>query len=374
MMSPGIINNDNHTHHRGDKMHPRKRLWQTPLLIVACAALIMLFAACQQTNENGQQSAGTSQPVNEQPASETEQVADSQPVAADPASEAPEDHAATRTITDAEGEVEIPVAPQRIVDISGSTEELLVLGIRPVMTGNVDIADQAQPTPLVAAAIPDVEVAGWFNTEVSLELVLAAQPDLILAGPSQAAVYEELAKIAPTVRVSQGFNAFRERFAFIAEVFEKQDEMEQWLADYESRAIALHDDIVDAAGEGTYAIIEATAKEVRIYATTGVASIVFEDLGLTKDPGTPEPDPWGGKVTSLEGLATLDPDHIVLMADSTDNVLETSELWANMRANQEGHVYRFTTRQNYNEAFYAMGKEAVMEQLAEAMITQNGTQ
>ncbi|WMT43052.1 hypothetical protein RE628_12710 [Paenibacillus sp. D2_2] len=46
----------------------------------------------------------------------------------------------------------------------------------------------------------------------------------------------------------------------------------------------------------------------------------------------PEPDAWGGKVTSLEGLSTLNPDHLILMADSSDNVLEKSSIWNSLKA------------------------------------------
>ncbi|WP_277546539.1 hypothetical protein [Brevibacillus laterosporus] len=30
-----------------------------------------------------------------------------------------------------------------------------------------------------------------------------------------------------------------------------------------------------------------------------------------KAPGTPDPDKWGGKVTNVEGLFKMKPDHII---------------------------------------------------------------
>ena len=44
----------------------------------------------------------------------------------------------TRIVETAKGEVEIPANPQRIVDISGNSEELVLLGYTPVGTANVD--------------------------------------------------------------------------------------------------------------------------------------------------------------------------------------------------------------------------------------------
>ncbi|RAV23430.1 ABC transporter substrate-binding protein [Paenibacillus contaminans] len=270
----------------------------------------------------------------------------------------------TRTIKDAKGEVTIPANPQRIADISGSTEELLVLGLHPVLTGNTDQANPSEVTPILKKELKgDVSVGGWFQTEVNVEAIMAANPDLIIAGPTQEKIYEQLSKIAPTVRVPYGFNAFRERFAFVAEALGKKAEMEAWLKAYDERAQKGHAQITAKTKEETFAVIEATQKEIRIYSRTGVADMIFNDLKLAKAPGTPEPDAWGGKVTSLEGLSTLDPDHLVLLADNDKNVLEQSNIWSGLKAVKNGNVYRMTSRQNYNEAFFALGKKALMEQL-----------
>lgn len=120
----------------------------------------------------------------------------------------------------------------------------------------------------------------------------------------------------------------------MAEVVGKQQEMDAWLKEYDKRA----------------------------------ADMIFNDIKLPQAPGTPAPDGWGGKVTSLEGLSTLNPDHLILMSDSDSNVLEGSSIWEGVAAVKSGRVYRMTTRQNYNEAFTAWGKLSVMEQLAHEIL------
>lgn len=55
----------------------------------------------------------------------------------------------TRTLKDAKGDIVIPVNPVRIADVSGSTEELLVLGYKPVITGNTDMANSLEITPIL---------------------------------------------------------------------------------------------------------------------------------------------------------------------------------------------------------------------------------
>ncbi|MFW5436801.1 hypothetical protein [Paenibacillus apiarius] len=102
-----------------------------------------------------------------------------------------------RVVKDAKGEVEIPAHPLRIADISGSTEELLILGYQPILTGNTDMANPLDMTPILKEKLKgDLKIAGWFQTPVNIEAVAAAEPDLILAGPTQDTLYEELQKIA----------------------------------------------------------------------------------------------------------------------------------------------------------------------------------
>ncbi|WP_256872337.1 ABC transporter substrate-binding protein [Paenibacillus sp. 79R4] len=275
----------------------------------------------------------------------------------------------TRTVQDAKGEVTIPAEPRRIADISGSTEELLVLGFQPILTGNTDMGNPAEATPLLKEKLdPNTLIGGWFQTEVDVEAVMAAEPDLILAGPTQEKIYDQLSRIAPTVRVPYGFNAFRDRFAFVSAVLDKHEVMEQWMAEYEAQAVKDRERIQAKTGTENFAIIEATQKEIRIYSRTGIADMIYNDLRLPPAPGLPEPDAWGGKVTSLEGLSTLNPDHLILMADSSDNVLEKSSIWNSLKAVQAGKVYRMTSRQNYNEAFFALGKKSLMNQLVEDIL------
>ncbi|WP_262679047.1 ABC transporter substrate-binding protein [Paenibacillus sp. J5C2022] len=203
-----------------------------------------------------------------------------------------------------------------------------------------------------------------YMTDLNLEAIVAANPDLIFAGPTQEKIIGQLEKIAPTVLVPHGFDAFRERFAFIAEVMDKQTEMEEWMKAYEERAEQLHKEIKNVICEEHFAVIGATTKELHIYSTTGVADMIFGDLKLPMMPGTPEADYWGGIVADLEILSTFEPDHIVLIADNENNMLEQSAIWSSMKAVKEGNVYRMTNRQNYNEAFYALGKKKLIEELA----------
>lgn len=71
---------------------------------------------------------------------------------------------------------------------------------------------------------------------MSIEAVAAANREVILAGPTQEKIYEQLSRTAPTVRVPYSFNAFRDRFIFIADTFDKKAEMDAWLKTYDATA------------------------------------------------------------------------------------------------------------------------------------------
>lgn len=49
-------------------------------------------------------------------------------------------------------------------------------------------------------------------------------------------------------------------------------------------------------------------------------------------------------------------------------MLEESSLWKGLQAVKNGRVYRMTSRKNYNEEFFALGKQALMEQVSKGIL------
>lgn len=85
----------------------------------------------------------------------------------------------TKVVKHAKGEATIPVNPKRIVDLSGSTEELLLLGHKPVGTANT-YKDKIQNH--LTEKLDGVKAVGWYwAPKVDLEAVTALKPDLILS-------------------------------------------------------------------------------------------------------------------------------------------------------------------------------------------------
>ena len=108
----------------------------------------------------------------------------------------------TRVVNSVKGEIEIPANPERIVDISGSSEELAILGHTPVATANVDSYATDSIPSYMEDTLGDATVVGHSMMEtMDVEAIIAADPDLIIMAERQEPIYEELSEIAPVVMI-----------------------------------------------------------------------------------------------------------------------------------------------------------------------------
>ena len=113
----------------------------------------------------------------------------------------------TKVVKHAKGEATIPVNPKRIVDLSGSTEELLLLGHKPVGTANT-YKDKIQNH--LTDKLDGVKAVGWYwAPKVDLEAVTALKPDLIILNNRQLKIYDQLEKVAPTVVLETNLEDWR---------------------------------------------------------------------------------------------------------------------------------------------------------------------
>lgn len=303
-------------------------------LLVTCSAIVLLMGCNSEGEKNKEEGAAT------------------------------HEEKQTKVVKDKLGEVEIPMKPERIADVSGSTEELLALGFTPVISGNTDMSNPKEFSPTIKDKLgKDVQNAGWYHSEVNIETIAATKPDLILAGKMHEKLYDQLQKIAPTVLVPYYYDSFRDRFDYVATILNKQDEMNKWMDDYDKKAAEVAEKVKQQTKQETFAVIEATPKDIRLYVRSGIADIIYDEMKLPKVAGLPEPDPWGGKVTSVEALDSIDPDHIILMANEGENVLDNNKVWESLKAVKAGHVYEMTSDDNYNYSFTAFGRQQLIERI-----------
>ena len=114
----------------------------------------------------------------------------------------------TVTVTDMKGEVAIPANPQRIVDVAGLTEELLILDMKVIASANTSMFDGVSVPKHLTTLFAErgIEVVGNYSGssstgDLNLEKIAELKPDLIIMNIRHEKVYEQLAAIAPTVMI-----------------------------------------------------------------------------------------------------------------------------------------------------------------------------
>ncbi|MDZ5001246.1 ferrichrome ABC transporter substrate-binding protein, partial [Clostridium perfringens] len=86
----------------------------------------------------------------------------------------------TITVTDVRGEVEIPENPQRIVDLSGNSDILSILGYKVTGTANSDAYDYTKFPSYLEETLKGAEILGYsMQDTMDIEAVMNLKPDLI---------------------------------------------------------------------------------------------------------------------------------------------------------------------------------------------------
>ncbi|SCI29497.1 MULTISPECIES: iron-hydroxamate ABC transporter substrate-binding protein [unclassified Romboutsia] len=276
----------------------------------------------------------------------------------------------TRVVNSVKGEVEIPSNPERIVDISGSSEELAILGHVPVATANVDSYATDSIPSYMEDKLGDATVVGHSMMEtMDVEAIIAAEPDLIIMAERQEPIYEELSEIAPVVMIEDLSNDWEAKLLGIAELFDQKDEAQKWLDAYYEKAESLGNEIKESNGEQTYVAVLATSGQFMVFSEGGIGTIINTDMGLSKPENMPAQDSITLPTVSIEGLAEIDADHIVVIADASEKAnLESSSVWSEIRAVKDGNVTILDASPYFSQAYNPIGRELLLEQLKDELI------
>lgn len=155
----------------------------------------------------------------------------------------------------ADGKVEIPKNPQRIVELSDSyVGHLLALGIKPV-----GITQHAMDNPYFKGRLDGVENLGDGK---SIEKILELQPDLIITFSGDAAFTDELSKIAPTVTIEYGKLPVREQLLEFGKMTGREDRARAWIAEWDQKIAGYKPKIEAAVGDKTVSILQPYAKGI----------------------------------------------------------------------------------------------------------------
>lgn len=337
-----------------DKEVKMKARWIKVTAIIA--AMTMVAAGCGTANaDKGNESAVDVESTENSVEEQTEELGES---------------GQTVMVTDARGEVEIPADPQRIVDISGNSDMLSILGYSVVGTANSDAYDYTKFPTYLENVLEGAEILGYsMQDTMDVEAILSLDPDLIIISSVQEGMYEQLQEVAPTVMIELAQIDWTEDLMAVADIFNQTEKATEWLDSYETSAITVGEEIKATYGEdATYLAFLASAGNIYVFDAAGIGSVLYEDMGLARPEGMPEQTNISLPVVTYEGLAQIDADYIFAVGTEEDLLaLQDSSIWKNMSAVKEGNVIELPASPYFNMGYSSIGRLQFQEELISLM-------
>ncbi len=247
------------------------------------------------------------------------------------------------TLADAAGnEVTIPADPQRVI-ASYLEDYLVALDVTPVAQWTVgNDSDQAYLQDKLAD-VPRI------NYDLPYEDVLSYEPDLLLMDSNsmvEGDKYAQYSKIAPTYVVTNGEDVtWRDRLNDIAKVLHKEDQAKQVETDYDDLVASTKETYVDKIEGKSVAVLWVVNNSAFMVAQTkSSGQLLYQELGfsvpslVTEISETATAD-WSA--VSLEKLAELDADYLILVNSDEGADFFNDQVWQNLKAVKDGNLWEF---------------------------------
>jgi iron complex transport system substrate-binding protein len=250
-----------------------------------------------------------------------------------------------KTMTDGLGnEVTIPANPERIIG-SYLEDYLVALGVKPVAQWTVKNGVQVY----LQDSLKDIPTIPF---DLPYEAVTSFNPDLHLIGTAsqvEGGKYEEYAKISPTYVIGDETMAdWRKALLKIGEVLNKSDEAQKVLEDYDKKAAEAKAKLqASVPGESVAALWLIQKSFFVVSDKLSSGAVLYQDLGLevpevVKEISAASEFSWNS--ISLEKLAELDADHLILINSDADTGSEALKdpIWQSIPAVKNGNVHEFS--------------------------------
>ena len=279
----------------------------------------------------------------------------------------------TRIVQTTKGEVEIPANPERIVDISGNSEELVLLGYTPVGTSNVDSYKTDSVPAYVEDKLGSVKVVGHAMEDTAdIEAILGLNPDLIIMAPRQEKIYDQLKEIAPVVMLDDEYNDWEGKLMDVADIFEKQDVAQKWLDEYYAKAEEVGKEVKAARGEDeSYVAISTDLANGQFFVFTsgGMGTVLSEDMHLKQPEKIPAQDSIELPKVTLEGLDEIDADNIVLIGSEADKEeLAKNSVWNEIDAVKDGNVLFLNNSPCFSQPYNPIGRLLILDTIKDEFV------
>ncbi|GLU45766.1 ABC transporter substrate-binding protein [Nocardiopsis ansamitocini] len=260
---------------------------------------------------------------------------------------------ATRVVRAANGEVEIPAAPERIAVLWRPTLAAVTqLGFAPVASMGDPGAEDGGLSPYLPeghSPAPLLVATGPGEAEINVEELAGAAPDLIIGVSTQtgdqAAQLPRLSEIAPTVLLDwEGTGSWVAHLTEVAEVLDASAAAEEAQAAYETAVAEVRSEIGAPSGTEVSLIRLQSEAEVRFETPRSFAGQVIDDLGLSRPEGQRTPTGSADyNSASYENLAEGDADMVFVFAaggyaDQAPRAFDTG-VWAQLRAVREKQIF-----------------------------------
>ncbi|MEC0088999.1 ABC transporter substrate-binding protein [Paenibacillus macquariensis] len=242
-----------------------------------------------------------------------------------------------RTIKHMEGETVIKEKPLKIATPYISfVDYLAVLDEYPIAGQGIEIIERN--FPYLSKMIEGKDIID-LGQEVSLERLLASEPDLIIAANDMADKYEQLSQIAPTVIFPEAGD-WRKTLIEIAKVIGKEDKADTVLAEFDRKSAKYKEQLAFRSGESVMFAMY-SGKEQFVLWEEKRFDAFYIGLGLKPTEGAE----IGGRLT-LEGVVDLNPDHLFIVNNWQEPIeggvkedLKDNKVWQSLSAVQKDQVY-----------------------------------
>lgn len=274
------------------------------------------------------------------------------------------------TINDVKGEVSIPKDPQRVVDLSGNSDILSILGYDVIGTANSDAYDYTKFPTYLEDILQGATILGYsMQDTMDVEAVMNLRPDLIIISTVQEKMYDQLSKLAPTVMIELEALDWSEDVKSFAKVFNKEDVANEWLTNYFSKAEAVGKTIKENNGEhSTYLAFLASGGQFFIFDNAGFGGVLYNDMQLAKPKGMPEQSDISLPVVTYEGLANIETDYIFLISTSEDKaLLDDNPIWQKLAPVVNKKVIELDSSPYFNQGYSSVGKDLLVDEIVEML-------
>ncbi|MHA6300092.1 siderophore ABC transporter substrate-binding protein [Devosia sp. CAU 1758] len=212
------------------------------------------------------------------------------------------------TVTHAQGETTLPGVPVKVVSFDfAAIETLEALGIE--IAG---LPGSNLPAHLEKYASDDYAKVGSLF-EPDYEALAALEPDLIIVAGRSSTAYPDLAKIAPTVDLSNDWTNFygsiKANAEIVGQIFDKGAEIDTLIADTDAKVEATKAAAADA-GKGL--IVLTSGAEVSAYGPGSRFGFIHDTLGVTPVIEDVEAATHGDAI-SFEFILETNPDLLLVI-------------------------------------------------------------